>query len=233
MMSVNIKDVARIAGVGISTVSRVINNSGVVSKTTRDKVLKIVEQYNYIPNNNARNLKATQSQNIALLVKGITNPFFSNMIKEIERQVYLRGYPFMIYHVEDGTNEINAAIQLIQEKNLCGILFMGGTYNHSEEKFRQLNIPCVLTTITTIQNVDPSIFSSVIIDDLKEAYKATNYLISLGHTAIAFLAKSPFLNGTTGNRRFLGYMKALEESRIPFDPHLVEDCEYSASSGLV
>ncbi|RKP48996.1 LacI family transcriptional regulator [Cohnella endophytica] len=227
----NIKDVARIAGVGISTVSRVINNTGIVSKATRDKVLSVVEQYNYVPNNNARNLKATQSRNIALMVKGITNPFFSNMIKEIERQVDLRGYPFMIYHVEDGTNEINAAIQLVQEKNLCGIIFMGGTYDHSEEKFRRLNIPCVLTTITA-QEVDPSIFSSVIIDDLKEAYKATKYLISLGHTAIAFMAKSPFLNETTGNRRFLGYIKALEESSIPYDPQLVEDCEYSASSGF-
>nr|WP_267490806.1 substrate-binding domain-containing protein [Paenibacillus monticola] len=166
------------------------------------------------------------------MVKGITNPFFANMIREIERQVNLRGYPFLIHQVEDGTDEITAAVQLVKEKNLCGIIFMGGTYDHSEEKFRQLNIPFVLTTITTTQEVDPDLFSSVIIDEMKEAYKATSYLISLGHTNIGFLAKSPLLNETTGNRRFLGYKQALEEHDLPYDPQLLEDCEYSPSSGF-
>lgn len=206
-MDVNIKDIARISGVGISTVSRVINNKGPVSKSTREKVMSVVKEYNYIPNSNARNLKTTQSKNIALMVKGITNPFFSNMIREIERQVNLRGYPFLIQQVEDGTDEINAAIQLVKEKNLCGIIFMGGTYDHSEEKFKQLTVPFVLTTITSTQQVNPLIFSSVIINETKEAYKATNYLISLGHTNIGFLAKSPLLDETTGNRRYLGYKK--------------------------
>jgi len=231
-VDVNIKDIARISGVGISTVSRVINNTGIVSKATREKVLRVVQEYNYIPNSNARNLKTTQSKNIALMVKGITNPFFATMIREIERQVNLRGYPFLIQQVEDGVDEINAAIQLVKEKNLCGIIFMGGTYNHSEEKFRQLNIPSVLTTITTTQEVDPDTFSSVIINDLKEAQKATSYLLSLGHRTIGFLAKSPMLNETTGNRRLLGYKQALQEYGVPFDPQLVEDCEYSPSSGF-
>lgn len=74
-VDVNIKDIARISGVGISTVSRVINNKGPVSKSTREKVMSVVKEYNYIPNSNARNLKTTQSKNIALMVKGITNPF--------------------------------------------------------------------------------------------------------------------------------------------------------------
>lgn len=231
-MDVNIKDIARISELGISTVSRVINNKGLVSKATREKVLNVVKEYNYIPNSNARNLKTTESKNIALMVKGITNPFFSNMIKEIERQANLRGYPFLIHQVEDGTDEINAAIQLTKEKNLCGIIFMGGTYNHSEEKFKQLTVPFVLTTITSTQEVDPDIFSSVTINELKEAYKATNYLISLGHENIGFLAKSPLLDETTGNRRYLGYKKALEEQNLPYDAQLVEDCEYSPSSGF-
>ncbi|WNS43553.1 LacI family DNA-binding transcriptional regulator [Paenibacillus sp. MMS20-IR301] len=231
-MDVNIKDIARISGVGISTVSRVINNKGLVSNATREKVLNVVKEYNYIPNSNARNLKTTQSKNIALMVKGITNPFFAIMIKEIERQVNLRGYPFLIHQVEDGIDEINAAIQLVKEKNLSGIIFMGGTYNHSEEKFKQLTVPFVLTTITTSQEVDPSIFSSVTINESKEAYKATNYLISLGHKHIGFLAKSPLLDETTGSRRLSGYKQALEENNLPYSAGLVEDCEYSPSSGF-
>lgn len=84
------------------------------------------------------------------------------MIREIERQVNLRGYPFLIQQVEDGTDEINAAIQLVKEKNLCGIIFMGGTYDHSEEKFKQLTVPFVLTTITSTQEVNPLIFPALL-----------------------------------------------------------------------
>lgn len=228
----NIKDIAKLSGVGISTVSRALNNTGPVSETTRAKIMEVIKQYNYIPNESARNLKMTQSRTIALMVKGITNPFFSNMIKEVERQVNLRGCPLLIQHVEDGVDELNAAIHLAKEKNLYGVIFMGGTFDHDESKFRQLPIPFVLTTITATQEVDPSAFSSVIIDDIQGAYKAAQYLISLGHTKIGFLARFPLVQNTTGNRRFLGYLKALEDGGIPFDPAMVEDCEYSPSSGF-
>ncbi|MDO3408664.1 LacI family DNA-binding transcriptional regulator [Saccharibacillus sp. CPCC 101409] len=228
----NIKDIAKISGVGISTVSRVLNNSGVVSDATRARVMSVVKQYNYVPNSNARNLKMTQSNTIALMVKGISNPFFANMIKEVERQVHLRGCPLLIQHIEDGVDEIGAAVQLVKEKNLCGVIFMGGTYDHSEEEFKQLTVPFVLTTITTIKEVDPSVFSSVSIDDVHSAYKATNYLISLGHRSICFLARFPLVENTIGNRRLLGYKKALEEHGIPYDPAFVEDCEYAPSFGF-
>ena len=70
------KDIARISGVGISTVSRVLNNTGYVSDEVRQKVMKTVRDLNYIPNISARNLKSNDSKNIAILAKGITNPFF-------------------------------------------------------------------------------------------------------------------------------------------------------------
>ena len=76
MAFVTIKDIAKIAGVGASTVSRVINSHPNVNEKTRNHVLKIIEESNYIPNNNARNLKISGSKNIAVLVKGISNPFF-------------------------------------------------------------------------------------------------------------------------------------------------------------
>lgn len=109
---------------------------------------------------------------------------------------------------------------------------MGGTYDHSEEKFKQLPIPFVLTTITTTKDVDPAVFSSVIIDDMQESYKAVSYLISLGHRNICFLARFPLVQHTTGNRRLMGYIKALEDHGIEYDASLVEDCEYSPSSGF-
>lgn len=220
-MGITIKDIAKLAGVGNSTVSRVINNSGSVSDATRKKVMDIINKYNYIPNNSARNLKISQSNNIALLVKGITNPFFNKMIRVIEQEIALRGYPLMITNVSDSSHELDIAIQETQDRNLCGVMIMGGSYDYPEEKFKQLGIPCVLVTISANKGVDPSLYSSVRIDDEKEGYRATNYLISLGHKKIGFLHHSPTETATPNTLRYNGYVRALKENNIPFDPDLV------------
>lgn len=231
MGTITIKDIARIADVGIATVSRALNNTGTVNEETKKKILNIAKEYHYIPNSNARNLKVTQTQNIALLVKGISNPFFADMIKEIQRQVNLRRYSLIIQQIDDDTNELDVALELILEKKICGIIFMGGTYNHPEQEVIRLNIPCVLTTITLAGNQNSQYFSSVVIDEVNEAKKATEYLISLGHRQIAFLAKSPFVPNTTGNMRLKGYKEAMETVGLEFDTSFVEDCEYTPSSG--
>ena len=79
MKNLNIKDIAKLAGVGVSTVSRVINQHTDVKDETRLKVLEIIEQYNYIPNNSARNLKRAESTDIGILIKGMYNPFFAQI----------------------------------------------------------------------------------------------------------------------------------------------------------
>ncbi len=231
MGNITIKDIARLADVGIATVSRALNNSGTINEETKKKILDIASKYHYIPNSNARNLKVSQTQNIALLVKGISNPFFADMMKEIQRQVNLRRYSLIIQQVDDETNELDVAMELIMSKKICGIIFMGGTYNHPEEELIRLNIPCVLTTITLAEKQNSEFFSSVVIDEVKESKKATDYLLSLGHTKIVFLAKSPFVPNTTGNMRLKGYEEALLQAGLKFDPSLVGDCEYTPSSG--
>ena len=76
MGSMNIRDIARLSGVGVSTVSRVLNNHPDVNAKTKQKVLRVMNEHNYMPNNSARNLKRIKSRTIGVVVKGITNPFF-------------------------------------------------------------------------------------------------------------------------------------------------------------
>ncbi len=77
MANLTIKDIAKICGVGISTVSRAINDDPGINQNTRKRILKkVTKEYNYVPNNSARNLKMTESNTIALLIKGIDNQFF-------------------------------------------------------------------------------------------------------------------------------------------------------------
>ena len=82
---ITIKDIARICGVGVSTVSRAINNHPDINPVTKQAIMDTIEKYGYIPNNSARNLKRTDAKCIAILVKGLTNPFFAKMIRIIEK----------------------------------------------------------------------------------------------------------------------------------------------------
>lgn len=220
-MSVTIKDIARIAGVGVSTVSRVINNKGSVSEATRKKVMDVINEYNYIPNNSARNLKITESKNIGIFVKEITNPFFNKMVPIIEQNIALRGYTPMIQNVNINSHELDIAIQEAKDRNLCGVIIMGGSYEYTEEQFEQLAIPCVLATISAGEEVDPSLYSSVRIDDEQEGYRATKHLILLGHRRIGFLYRTLSEIVTPNDLRYKGYLRALKEHDIPFDPNLV------------
>lgn len=218
-----IKDIAKLSGVGISTVSRVINNTGYVSDEVRQKVMQVVREYNYVPNSSARNLKASESKNIALLVKGITNPFFNKMIRIIEEKCALRGYPLFIQNVDNHTNELDLAIRERRDRNLCGVILMGGSFGYSEAKFRQLGVPCVLVTVSASGEIPEELYSSVKIDDEEQAFRATEYLITLGHRRIGFIY-DPLSTLQTPNRlRFNGYCRALEKNGIAFDPSLVAD----------
>ncbi|ABX41085.1 LacI family DNA-binding transcriptional regulator [Lachnoclostridium phytofermentans] len=233
MANINIKDIARLSGVGIATVSRVINQTGAVSEKTKKKVMDVINEYNYIPNNNARNLKLTQSENIALIVKYMSNPFFIKMIDVIEIEMASRGFPLLIQNVDESSDELDIAISESMHSNLCGIIIMGGSYSsYTEAKFKQLGIPCVLLTVNSEGNVDPSLYSSVIIDDEKEAYKATKYLIDMGHTNIGFLYKDVGNLVTPNILRYQGYKRALLESGIPLDENLVSNGTPASGAGF-
>jgi LacI family transcriptional regulator len=228
-MGATIKDVAKLSGVGIATVSRVLNNSGVTSNETKEKVMAAVRELNYVPNNNARGLKMGQSKTIALLAKSITNPFFQKMIHTIEQKVFLRGYHLEIRNVNYSENEMSLAIKEVQDRNLNGIIIMGGNFEYTNEDFKRLGVPCVLLTVAAGETVDPDLYSSVIIDDEAESYKATEYLINLGHRRIGCIYSSYGSNVTPNLLRFRGYQKALEANSIPYDPVLVSSINVSES----
>ena len=101
MGNVTIKDIARICGVGVSTVSRAMNNHPDINQETKDMIMQAIEQNNYVPNNSERNLKRTDAKAIAVLVKGISNPLFNRMIKVIEQITQKEKYELVLQHVDD------------------------------------------------------------------------------------------------------------------------------------
>ena len=117
MEELTIKDVARICGVGVSTVSRAINNHPDINPETKQKVMDTIREHGYIPNNSARNLKRIDAKSIAVLVKGMTNPVFSSMIKVIEAEIKRKKYAMVLNHVNQNEDEVDVALEVRSEEH--------------------------------------------------------------------------------------------------------------------
>lgn len=237
MASLTIVDIAKICGVGVTTVSRAINNHPDISEETKQMIMQVVKENNYVPNNNARNLKRTVSKTIAVLIKGLHNPFFIKMIDLFEQGIKDKKYSFILHQVYEHQDEIDVAIELIKEKKLRGIIFLGGYLSHSKEKLELLTVPYVLCTVGLSSDFDDYNYSYVSIDDYSESYKMVDYLCKLGHKRIALIS-APMRDRSIGQLRFLGYRQALIDNGIalderlvrPMKPHLIS---YSMENGYV
>lgn len=218
-----IKDIARICGVGVSTVSRAINNHPDINPKTKEMILRVIQEYNYIPNNSARNLKRSSARAIAVLIKGIANPFFASMLNSLEQETRKKKYTFILQKVDENENELDLAIELVKEKKLNGIIFLGGPFSHTCEKLKQLDVPFVIST-SRLNNADVDQdgvrWSSVSVDDYAESYKMVAYLCRLGHKKIAILAAGK-KDESIGKLRYEGYLQALKDHGIVPDENLI------------
>ncbi|NGU51813.1 LacI family transcriptional regulator [Clostridium perfringens] len=228
----NIKDIARLAGVGVSTVSRVINDHPDVKDETREKILKIIKESNYIPNNSARILKKNNTNNIGVLVKGVFNPFFAEMINIIGNRINEAGYTMILQQNDYATeDDVDNLIAFVKEKRLQGIICLGGNFlNINDESFQFLDIPVVLTSVNTFSKESKSKFSSIGIDNVLAAKASIQYLIDKGHRNIGILLGEKNDVGISG-LRLEGYKKALEENNIPYSEEnvFIGDYDYSGA----
>lgn len=221
MFEPTIKDIAKICGVGVSTVSRAINNHPDINPETKEKIMNTIKEYGYVPNNSARNLKRVDAKAIAVLVKGISNPFFANMIKVIEKECKKKHYYMELSHIESDEDEVDAALKVVKEKRLRGIIFLGGLFSHSDEKLRKLTVPFVFSTAGSIPgNISKKLYSNICVDDRKESARIVDYLIGLGHKKIAMVVAEPN-EQSIGKLRLDGYYEALQAHGIAINPNLV------------
>lgn len=214
----NIRDIARLSGVGVSTVSRVLNNHPDVKESTREKVMQVIKESNYIPNNSARILKQNNTKNIGVLVKGVFNPFFSEMINVIGNKINESKYTMILQQNDFGLEQdVDTLKAFIKEKRLQGVICLGGNFiDIDEESFKNIDVPVILTSVNTIVPKGKDDYSTVGIDNLKSSYDATEYLIKLGHKNIAIMLgeKNDLCISWW---RYKGYKQALENNGIEVD----------------
>jgi len=219
MENITIIEIAKMCGVSVSTVSRAMNNHPDINQETKDRVMQIIKEYHYVPNNSARNLKRSDARSIAVLIKGISNPFFSKMIKVFEQEIQKHKYSMVLQHIEENQDEVEVAVQLQKEKRLNGIVFLGGSFEHTRKKLKQITVPFVLSTTGMMKGVGFGDCSLVSVDDFKESYRMTEYLIEQGHKRIAIICADE-KDRSIGKLRLSGYCAALEAHGIGVDESL-------------
>ena len=110
-MTVTIKDIARLSGYAVGTVSRVLNNSPDVSDAAREKIMAVVEEHHFRLNNNAKHLKQQSSSGIAIVVKGTQNMLFATIVERIQSLVRDSGYASFIYYLDEDDDELEQALR--------------------------------------------------------------------------------------------------------------------------
>ena len=221
-----IKDIARLSGVSVSTVSRVLNDRPDVSEDCRERVRAVIEMHNYVPNNSARDLVRIRSDAIGLVVRGVQNPFYTDIIHAIERRLDAAGYTMVMRQISSCDDELKCGAVMEREKRLRGIVFLGGRSDYTPGEVALLNVPFVCCTYTnSYGTLCQTEYSSVSIADEQEAYRAVAELYKNGHRRIAVLTADPG-DCSISQLRYLGYRRALRDfglTEYPEDLICAED----------
>lgn len=214
-----IYDVARDAGVGISTVSRVLNDSPNVNPETKARVLKSIEKMNYYPNANARGLTSSRISTVGLMVPFLFRYFFMDILIGIGEELKTHGYDLLLYNAESAADKEQYMKKILGERKISGLIVI--SLPVTDEEFKELQmakIPLVLLDSFNEQA------NSIYIDNVEGAYKAVKHLIDQGHKRIALI------NGTedeeffwpTAKQRLQGYKKALKDHNLEYDKELTQ-----------
>jgi len=213
-----ITDVARLASVSISTVSRVVNRSSSVSPELADRVQNAIQQLNYHPNALAKNLRRKAVPAIGVILPDLGGAFFTEVFRGIERTcAEHERLAYVANSNNDPENEILFTDQLLS-LGVEGIIYVGAfgweQQEHIEEACDQ-GIPVVLVN----REVENCRVDQVLIDRTRGNYLATNHLIGLGHERIACIAI--LSHGGTGHEELLGYRSALQEAGLPLQEEFI------------
>ncbi|PLS78909.1 MAG: transcriptional regulator [Chloroflexi bacterium] len=227
--SITIKDIARQAGVSPSTVSRVLNSTKPVAVDKRALVLAAVEELQYRPNEMARGLARGRSMTVGVVVQDIGSPFFAWIVSGIEQGLDRAGYRPMLttthWRTDNKSDEVRS-LQMVLERQGDGVIVVGSHIPDEQLRVVAEQVPMVVVA-RRVQGLEAQ---CVFIDNRDAAYRATRYLIGLGHTRIAHI------RGTAGhpdaNEREAGYCLALTEAGLPVNERLIVDAQFTEQSGL-
>lgn len=221
-----INDVAKLAGVSYQTVSRVINNKPNVSAATRQRVQEVIDEIGYRPSPIARSLATARSATIGLVVPDISNPYFSAIARGVEQVAYANNYNVLLCNTgEDASRELEV-LHTLDERFVDGVIACG---LRQEDAPLQEALAHFRGSVLVNRQFSDETSPVVMVDDILGGLIATQHLLELGHTAIAFLAGPS--TSYSGDRRLAGYKQALAEAGIECQPSWVQYCPPTVVGG--
>ena len=208
---VSIRDIARMAGVSIATVSRVINDNGRFSEETRKRVQKAIDESGYVTNMAAKSLREARSKTIGMIVPDISNDFFSTLALHTEQALAREGYSVFVCNNTNRVDRERSYIRTLVSKRVDGIICISGSHTLHEETIpRSIPVVCV----DRYPGADSTI-PRIISQDARGGALATEHLIERGCRHILFISgKQDDLNK---KNREAGYASALRRHGIPAD----------------
>jgi LacI family transcriptional regulator len=216
---ITIKEIAKLADVAQSTVSKALNDRPDVSPETKRKIIEIAKQYNFVPNAFGKGLKSRTTENIGVIfcresqpLSG--NPFYSRVLEGIEAELAMNNYNLVLQLIPESQQEMLP--KMVRQRQVDGLILAG--------IFQEQFIKNILSNNIFVVLIDPKILtnncSQVLIDNEHGAFTATQYLIQKGHRRIGFISGD--LERLSFKQRFNGYKKALEYNNIAVDKALIQ-----------
>ena len=220
-------DVARLAGVSPSTVSRILNGTARVSSDKRQAVLAAIAAVNFAPNPMAQGLKKGRSMTIGIVVQDIASPFFNETLHGVDDALKGSGYASVIVSGHWNAAEEAARIRLLVARKVDGIILLSGELSDPEVLQFARQRPIVATG----RQLDHPQATGFKIDNEGGAHLAMRHLIELGHRRIAFIAGPA--EHQDASERLAGYRRALREADIAIDPGLIVGGDFHEASGML
>lgn len=220
----SIRDIAKIAGVSIATVSRTLRHPDKVSESTKRKVVEAMQKHKYRPNAMATSFRSAKTHKLLVLVPNLANPFFATLIRGVEDHAQKKGYSVLLGDTRGDVESEQVYLDLVHSKQADGVIQL--TPYSPEKSFLPEGIPLVGAA-----GCEGEPYPSVRIDNIAAAKAVTDFLISQGHRRIAVMS------GLADNRhtidRVQGYRKSLEQHGIEFNPSLIVEGEFTMVSGQI
>ena len=223
-----IRDIADMAGVSVTTVSRVLNHRPDVNSATRKKVESIIQSCNFVGNSNARGLKQG-NEVIGVVIRGRSNPFLNSLAEAILDRADNVPDNFITEYIDERDDEFMAAVRMTRQNHVKGLIFVGSLIDERVRAIHGMDIPMVFTTVNAETASLPRA-SSVAVDDRAMGRLVAEELLSLGHTKTAVFGSNP-VAGDSLAMRFLGFCEAYEERSLVYDKSLFRETRFSYAAG--
>jgi len=223
----SIIDVAKLAGVSISTVSRVMNDHPNVSEKKREVVMKAITELNYVPNALAQGLVKKKTNSVAILISDITNIFYAYLVKSIEEVLNTEGYHILIGNTEWDNNKEKEYIQYMLQKQVDGFILISSTLEQDYlNNLTNNDIPIVM--LDRERKVDK--IDYIRVDDYYGGYTAGQHLIKCGYEYIIHLAGPPGLASAEDRKQ--GILKSIKDIGLHEENYMIVQGSYREESGI-